>query len=274
MPARRSALTLARYQPRHAAPRQPLRPGAVAVPAVLLAAGGGAFAGLAGVPAVSAEPMRASSASSVVQLASTDLSVTRAGSAVDVAAEAADQRAARVRAEQLLQQRARQAAADRATRARRALLDAQAKAKAVAAKEAAVAAAERKAALRERYARPADGPLTSPFGHRWGRLHAGLDFGAPYGSAIRAVMAGTIIDSGYNAGGYGNFVHVLHEDGAVTTYNHMSRILRRGGSVDAGDVLGYIGSTGHSTGPHLHFEVRIDDVPINPAPWLRARGIF
>ncbi|MCW2777400.1 MAG: peptidase, partial [Frankiales bacterium] len=170
------------------------------------------------------------------------------------------------KAQAVAQQRARVVAAERASRSRRLAVDAQAKAKA--------AAATKAAALRTLYVRPADGPLTSPFGHRWGRLHAGLDFGAPFGSPIRAVMAGTIIDAGYSTGGYGNFVHVQHADGTVTSYNHMSKILRRGGTVQAGDVLGLIGSTGHSTGPHLHFEVRINDVPIDPAPWLRARGIF
>ncbi len=87
------------------------------------------------------------------------------------------------------------------------------------------------------------------------------------------MAAGVIVDAGYNAGGYGNFVHVQHDDGSVTTYNHMSQILRRGGSVDAGDVLGLIGSTGHSTGPHLHFEVRLGGEPIDPLPWLRRHGI-
>ncbi|MCW2607612.1 MAG: mepA, partial [Frankiales bacterium] len=152
-------------------------------------------------------------------------------------------------------------------------LDAQARARAAAAKKVAVAAAEKRARLRSSYVRPAGGPVTSGFGQRWGRLHAGIDFGAAYGSPIRAVTSGEVVDSGFDAGGYGNFVHVQHADGTVTTYNHMSRVLRRGGTVDAGDVLGLVGSTGHSTGPHLHFEVRIGGSPIDPAPWLRDHGI-
>jgi murein DD-endopeptidase MepM/ murein hydrolase activator NlpD len=66
---------------------------------------------------------------------------------------------------------------------------------------------------------------------------------------------------------------VQHADGAVTTYNHLSEVLATPGPVAAGDVLGRVGSTGHSTGPHLHFEVRVADVPVDPRTWLRAHGL-
>ncbi|MCW2666619.1 MAG: Peptidase, partial [Frankiales bacterium] len=123
-----------------------------------------------------------------------------------------------------------------------------------------------------RAARPAVGGLTSRYGPRWGRMHKGLDFGAAYGSSIRAVRSGQVISSGYD-GGYGNLVLIEHADGVVTAYAHMSRIVVRGGYVSAGQVIGRVGSTGHSTGPHLHFEVRVGGRQINPLPWLRAQGV-
>jgi murein DD-endopeptidase MepM/ murein hydrolase activator NlpD len=123
------------------------------------------------------------------------------------------------------------------------------------------------------YVRPGVGHLTSGFKWRWGRMHTGIDLAGPYGSPIRAVTAGTVIEAGLE-GGYGYMVKVRHDDGVVTYYAHMSKILVEGGRVTAGEVIGKEGNTGHSTGPHLHFEVRIDDVPINPVPWLAKHGIF
>ena len=257
---------------RHRAPRQPVPTRALAVPVVLLATGGGAFAGLAGVPGVTG--------TSVVQTASaagvpTTVALPRETYAKDL--DALDESAARAQVAQVAQQRARAAAAERATRSRRAALDAQAKKRAstlaaAAVEKAAIAETERKARL-QRHVRPAverraHVPLRTPLGPpaRRPRLRG------RHGSPIRSVAAGEVVDAGYNSG-YGNYVHVQHADGTVTTYNHMSRILRRGGSVDPGDVLGLVGSTGHSTGPHLHFEVRVDGQPIDPLPWLRRHGV-
>ncbi len=255
---------------RHRAPRQPLKKGAVAVPAVLLAAGGGAFAGLAGVPVATGGG--ALSASSTAQAATVAVALPRNTYAKDL--DVLDAAAAREQqARAVAQQRARVAAAERASRAKRAALDKQAKERAAALKRAQAEAAEQRARLRSTYTRPAVGGLTSGFGYRWGRLHAGIDFGAAYGSPVRAAAAGQVVESGYDAGGYGNFVHVQHADGTVTTYNHMSKVYRRGGSVDPGDILGLVGSTGHSTGPHLHFEVRVDGRPIDPSSWLRRHGV-
>lgn len=123
------------------------------------------------------------------------------------------------------------------------------------------------------YVRPGVGVLTSGFKFRWGRLHPGIDLAGPYGSPIRAVTAGQIIFAGWESG-YGNFVQIRHDDGVVSCYGHMSRILISGGRVTAGEQIGEEGSTGFSTGPHLHFEIRISDVPIDPIPWLASHGII
>jgi murein DD-endopeptidase MepM/ murein hydrolase activator NlpD len=126
---------------------------------------------------------------------------------------------------------------------------------------------------RPEFVRPGVGVLTSGFKWRWGRMHTGIDLAGPYGSPIRAVTDGVVIEAGQESG-YGNIVKIRHADGTVTYYAHMSKILVFSGPVTAGEQIGKEGDTGHSTGPHLHFEVRINDVPINPIPWLRERGII
>jgi len=124
------------------------------------------------------------------------------------------------------------------------------------------------------WVRPARGPITSPFGYRWGKLHKGLDFGAPYGSPIYAASAGVVIYAGPE-GGYGRLVLVRHAGGIVTAYGHMSAYhCHVGQRVNAGDVIAYVGSEGHSTGPHLHFEVRPGGgAAIDPRPFLRKHGV-
>jgi len=115
---------------------------------------------------------------------------------------------------------------------------------------------------------PASGPVTSGFGMRWGRLHSGIDIGAGYGASIRAAGSGTVILAGYN-GGYGNCVVVDHGGGLSTLYGHMSNIeASEGQSVDAGDLIGEVGSSGNSTGPHLHFETRVGGDAENPMRYL------
>ncbi|MDP9435544.1 MAG: M23 family metallopeptidase, partial [Actinomycetota bacterium] len=138
---------------------------------------------------------------------------------------------------------------------------------------AALRAAAADEVARRRTVPPADGPLTSRFGPRWGRLHAGIDFGLAEGSPVRAVAAGTIVEAGSDGDGYGTYVHVRHADGTVTTYSHLSAVERGEGNVLPGDVLGRSGSTGRSTGPHRHFEVRIGGRAVDPLPWLCARGV-
>jgi murein DD-endopeptidase MepM/ murein hydrolase activator NlpD len=123
------------------------------------------------------------------------------------------------------------------------------------------------------YVRPGVGILTSGFKWRWGRMHTGIDLAGPYGSPIRAVTAGEVIEAGRESG-YGNIVKIRHADGVVTYYAHMKKILVFSGPVTAGQQIGEEGNTGHSTGPHLHFEVRINDEPINPVPWLAKHGVY
>ena len=114
---------------------------------------------------------------------------------------------------------------------------------------------------------PVNGLLTSGFGARWGRMHEGIDVAAPTGRPIGAAAAGTVIVAGWG-GGYGNLVVISH--GSISTaYAHMSQIsVSSGQQVDRGTVLGAVGSTGNSTGPHLHFEVRVNGSPQNPINYL------
>lgn len=118
--------------------------------------------------------------------------------------------------------------------------------------------------------------LTSCYGWRWGKMHQGIDFGAGYGTPpIRAVGHGTVVASGWNFGGYGISVVVHHGDGTYSHYAHMSSTaVSKGQWVGTGQTLGYVGSTGDSTGNHLHFEVWGGWWGhVEPASWLRARGV-
>ena len=118
--------------------------------------------------------------------------------------------------------------------------------------------------------------ISSGFGYRsdpftgGGAFHAGLDFRGPIGAPIYAAASGTVSYAGARSG-YGNCVEISHGNGLLTRYAHMSRIESHvGQAVKPGEVIGRIGSTGRSTGPHLHFEVRINDQPVNPRPFLEA----
>ncbi len=116
---------------------------------------------------------------------------------------------------------------------------------------------------------PVRGTLTSGFGPRWGRMHRGIDLAAPTGTPIYAAQSGTVLSAGWNSGGYGNAVIVDHGGGFATLYAHQSRIVASSGqSVDRGELIGYVGSTGNSTGPHLHFETRVNGVAYNPLSYL------
>lgn len=117
---------------------------------------------------------------------------------------------------------------------------------------------------------PAQGPITSYFGYRYHpilhftRFHAGVDIGAGWGSPIVAAADGQVASAGW-AGGYGREVQIAHGGGVVSLYGHMSEIVAQPGSfVHAGQVIGYVGSSGLSTGPHVHFEVRVGGSPVNP----------
>jgi murein DD-endopeptidase MepM/ murein hydrolase activator NlpD len=114
---------------------------------------------------------------------------------------------------------------------------------------------------------PVNGTVTSGFGMRWGRMHEGIDIAAPTGTAIHAAAAGTIIYAGVMSG-YGNIVVIDHGGGIATAYGHMSAIWAGGGSVSQGQSIGAVGCTGHCTGPHVHFEVRVNGSPVDPMGYL------
>jgi len=121
---------------------------------------------------------------------------------------------------------------------------------------------------------PADGSISSPFGYRSDpiysseRKHEGIDIAAPYGADIRASATGKVIFSGTN-GNYGKCIIINHNNGITTLYGHASSLLvKEGQTVKKGDVIAKVGSTGKSTGPHLHFEVRINGTPDDPLKYL------
>jgi murein DD-endopeptidase MepM/ murein hydrolase activator NlpD len=115
---------------------------------------------------------------------------------------------------------------------------------------------------------PCDGVVVSGFGMRWGRMHEGIDIGCAYGTPNRAAAAGTVIYAGW-LGGYGNLVVVDHGNGLSTAYAHASSIIVSvGQSVSQGQTVSLVGSTGNSSGPHLHFEVRVNGVAVDPLPYL------
>jgi murein DD-endopeptidase MepM/ murein hydrolase activator NlpD len=122
---------------------------------------------------------------------------------------------------------------------------------------------------------PVSGPITSGFGYRTDPItgatayHAGLDIGAGCGTPIKAAGTGVILSAGFNSGGYGNMTLINHGNGLSTLYGHQSSIIVSAGqSVTQGQVIGYVGSTGKSTGCHLHFEVRVNGDPVDPRGYL------
>jgi len=125
-----------------------------------------------------------------------------------------------------------------------------------------------------RFSWPVNGPITSPFGYRndpvlgGNRLHAGVDIAASQGTPIKAAGDGVVKMAGVN-GGYGNWTLIDHGGGLATGYGHQSRIaVSIGQHVSTGEVIGYVGSTGASTGPHLHWEVRVNGSPVDPMGWV------
>ena len=115
---------------------------------------------------------------------------------------------------------------------------------------------------------PVAGTVTSGFGYRWGRMHEGVDIAVGQGTPVQAAGAGTVIYAGW-LGGYGNLVVVDHGNGLSTAYAHNSSLVSAvGQSVTTGQVIAYSGSTGHSTGPHVHFEVRVNGGAVDPLGYL------
>jgi murein DD-endopeptidase MepM/ murein hydrolase activator NlpD len=118
---------------------------------------------------------------------------------------------------------------------------------------------------------PVNGPIVSPFGMRWGRLHAGVDIAVPSGTPIRAAAAGTVAftQPESSSGGYGNYTCIQHGGGISTCYAHQSSFgVSSGQSVSQGQVIGSSGCTGHCLGPHVHFEVRVNGAPVDPLGYL------
>jgi murein DD-endopeptidase MepM/ murein hydrolase activator NlpD len=123
---------------------------------------------------------------------------------------------------------------------------------------------------------PAVAPIMSPFGVRFDpvlravRLHPGIDIGAHRGDPVKAAAAGQVIQAGYDGGGYGNSIIIYHGGEVSTLYAHLQGFnCSVGDNVTMGQVIGFVGSTGFATGPHLHFEVRINGVPQNPIQYLQ-----
>ncbi len=121
---------------------------------------------------------------------------------------------------------------------------------------------------------PADGVFTSGFGWRWGRIHQGIDIAAPVGTPILAAGSGVVEYASWNDGGYGNMIDIRHADGTITRYAHMNELyVRAGQPVSQGQTIGAMGSTGFSTGPHLHFEIRPNGgSAIDPMVFLAKAG--
>jgi len=118
---------------------------------------------------------------------------------------------------------------------------------------------------------PARGVFTSPYGWRWGRMHKGIDIANSVGTPVVAAQSGRVTFAGWNDGGYGYLVEITHEDGSRSIYAHHSRLLVQAGEeVAQGQQIGLMGSTGRSTGPHLHFEIHAPGLgAINPMQLLR-----
>lgn len=205
------------------------------------------------------------------QLASRSAERTNPGRASSDSKQVAANRLAAARAAKLgvyRSQIARRAAALAATKA----AAERAHAKAVAAEAARLRAAAAAIKL------PVAGyRITAVFGQgggRWARNHTGTDFAAPTGTRVGALMQGTVVSAGW-AGAYGKQIKIRHADGTESWYNHLSKIaVAVGEQVQAGEQIGAVGTTGNSTGPHLHLEIRPGGGgPVNPLRWLREHGM-
>jgi len=118
-----------------------------------------------------------------------------------------------------------------------------------------------------------DYTFSTPFGSRWGKLHTGVDLSIAEGTPYAAVHGGKVILAEWY-GGYGYCIMVDHGDGLVTVYGHSSKLLvKQGDTVKAGQVIGVVGSTGHSTGPQLHLEIHVNGQAMDPVPWFKQHGV-
>ena len=199
---------------------------------------------------------------------SPDTKTVRAKAMQQRAAAAAAARASRQRASNVSSDIARRQAAERARlEAERARLEKERK-----------EAAERAARQRElrRWVVPLSNyRLSASFGQSgglWSSGHTGQDFAAPYGTSVKATHRGEIVSAGWD-GAYGRKIVIQHEDGTETWYCHLSSFVRTTGYVTTGELIGRVGSTGNSTGPHLHLEVRIAGDAVNPLTYLRNQDV-
>ena len=118
------------------------------------------------------------------------------------------------------------------------------------------------------FIKPTQGSITSNYGGRWGRMHNGIDIGASIGTPIKASDTGVVIFAGYK-GSYGNLIKIDHKNGYVTYYAHCSSLaVSEGETVTQGQLIGYVGNTGNSTGPHCHFEIQQNGTPLNPLNFI------
>jgi len=123
-----------------------------------------------------------------------------------------------------------------------------------------------------RFQWPVMGALTSPFGRRNGRMHEGNDIRARRGTIVRASRSGHVLYSSNKINGYGNLVIIKHADQYATVYAHLqNRLVKKGQFISRGQLIGRVGSTGHATGPHLHFEVRSQRTPVDPLSFLHGQ---
>ncbi len=123
--------------------------------------------------------------------------------------------------------------------------------------------------LNQMFVRPVEGRISSPFGPRWGRHHDGKDYAVPIGTPVKAAGGGRVVYVGWSSG-YGNTVIIEHQQGMRTLYAHLNSFnVSSGQRVNRGQVIARSGNTGRSTGPHLHFEVRVNGRPVDPTGYLR-----
>ena len=149
-------------------------------------------------------------------------------------------------------------------------------ARAEAARKAKEAAAARAIALAHRWVVPVSGyTLTSGFGWRWGKMHPAQDLAVATGTPVHALSSGTVVFAGWSTEGYGYMVKIRYWDGTVSWMAHNSRlVVSVGDEVEPGQLVSYSGSTGNSTGPHVHLEIHPDDgSAVAPRAWLAARGV-
>ncbi|HCW03147.1 MAG TPA: hypothetical protein DGK91_00575 [Clostridium sp.] len=115
---------------------------------------------------------------------------------------------------------------------------------------------------------PTQGTISSKFGKRWGRQHKDIDIAANTGTKVVAFQSGKVTFSGWN-GGYGNLVIIDHGNGIQSYYAHNSKnLVQKGSPVQKGEVIAKVGNTGNSTGPHCHFEIRVNGTPVNPLNYI------